>query len=142
MMKDVARKNFVLLRTIFLLCSILMVTEAGIGRRELELKQAYASGTKNFDMENDTKFQVDDSIVIDYAPSHQSPDIHHGGSPPFNRREMELKQVYASGTKNFDTENDTKFQVDDSIVIDYSPSHQSPDIHHGGSPPFNRRYHV
>ncbi|KAJ8539421.1 hypothetical protein K7X08_013673 [Anisodus acutangulus] len=79
-MKGVATKNFLLLRTIFLLYSILIVTEAaGIGRREIELKQAHASGNKLFEMEKDANFQLDDSIVIDYAPVHTSPDIPPNG---------------------------------------------------------------
>lgn len=51
---------------------------AGIGRREIESKQAYASGIKLFKMKKDTNFQLDDSIVIDYTPVHTSPEI----SPP------------------------------------------------------------
>ncbi|OIT38275.1 hypothetical protein A4A49_64225 [Nicotiana attenuata] len=88
MMKAVATNNFLLLKTIFLVCSILIVTEAGgIGRREIESRQAYASTpAKVNEMEKYTNNDQDNSIVIiDYIPNHPSPDIHHHLPSPRNR---------------------------------------------------------
>uniref|UniRef100_A0A3Q7IT38 Uncharacterized protein n=1 Tax=Solanum lycopersicum TaxID=4081 RepID=A0A3Q7IT38_SOLLC len=68
MMKVVATNYFLLLKIIFLLWSIVLVAEARIEKREIKSNEAYTSGTKLYKME------VDDSIIIDYTPSHTSPD--------------------------------------------------------------------
>ncbi|OIT39642.1 hypothetical protein A4A49_53646 [Nicotiana attenuata] len=77
MVKAVATTNLILLKTIFLVCFIIIVTQAaGIGRREMESKQAYASPAKVYEMEKETEIQAD-SIVIDYTPAHTSPATPH-----------------------------------------------------------------
>ncbi|TMW92913.1 hypothetical protein EJD97_012415 [Solanum chilense] len=82
MMKNVTTNNVLLLKTIFVLCSILIVTQgARIGRREIESR----SGIDVFKMDKNTNnIQSDDSIVIDYAPAHPSPSRHHDKPPPYN----------------------------------------------------------
>ncbi|OIS96118.1 hypothetical protein A4A49_00050 [Nicotiana attenuata] len=88
MVKAVATTNLLLLKTIFLVCFIIILTQAGgIERREIESIQAYASTpAKVNEMEKYTINDQDDSIVIiDYTPSHGSPDIHHHLPPPKNR---------------------------------------------------------
>ncbi|KAK6773244.1 hypothetical protein RDI58_028482 [Solanum bulbocastanum] len=59
-----------------------------IGRRDFESNQAYTSGIDVIKMEKNTNIQLDDSIVIDYAPAHQSPSAHHDRPPPNDRRSI------------------------------------------------------